>query len=107
MANNKYSYPLAHTCLSKPPSIVDAVSAILLLLFSLFLFSTLKQQPGTVLPPCRASDYCRNNSLHMCDLHVNSEVYFGLNMQCILSDDTGGAESGLVNFVEAQHSEEN
>ncbi len=75
--NNKYlwtllnqswaiPYTLLLKCLSMQPS------AVLLLLFRLSLvsFSTVKQWPGPVLPPWGTTDYCKTNSMCMCDLHV-------------------------------------
>ncbi len=54
------SYPLAHKCSPMWTSV--AVSAILLSLsVSLVLFSTVKQWPGTVLPPCGKTWLLQNN----------------------------------------------
>ncbi len=54
------SYPLAHKRSSMWTSV--AVSAILLSLsVSLVLFSTVKQWPGTVLPPCGKTWLLQNN----------------------------------------------
>ncbi len=48
---------------------IVAVSAILLSL-SVVSFSTVKQRPRTVLPPCGKTDYCKITSVRMCDLSV-------------------------------------
>ncbi len=66
------SYPLAQKRLSMYASVV-AVAAILLLWFvSLVLFSTVKQRPGTVLPPCGIPDYRQNNfSAHVRPERIN------------------------------------
>ncbi len=39
---------------------------------SLITFSIVKQQPGPVLPTCGTTDYCKTNSMRMCNLHVQS-----------------------------------
>ncbi len=36
------------------------------------MFSIVKQQPGPVLPTCGTTDYCKINSMRMCNLHVQS-----------------------------------
>lgn len=75
---------------------------------SLVSLSTVKQWPGTALPPCGTTDYCKTNLMHMNKVHafrktlggaltilmtefisrglyavprtrVKSEVHFGLN----------------------------
>ncbi len=82
MTDNKYfwtllnqswavSYPLAQKRLSMWASVV-AVSAILLVLsVSLVSFSTVKQQPGTVLPPCGKTWLLQNNfSAHVRPEHT-------------------------------------
>ncbi len=52
---------------------VVSVSVNLLLLYSLFSvsFSTVKQLPGQVLPPCGTTDYCKT-SMCMFNLRIQS-----------------------------------
>ncbi len=66
------SYPLAHKSLSMWVSVVAVSDILLSLSVSLISFSTVKQRPGTVLPPCGKTDYCKITSVHMCDLSVQS-----------------------------------
>ncbi len=62
------SQALEHLLLLQSPLFCCCCSA------SLVSLSTVKQWPGTVLPPCGKTDYCKITSVRMCDLRVQSTV---------------------------------